>query len=43
VVVCRLWINHSDPAKWMPESVWLNCIALSRTVGMLRDLPDNLE
>jgi dynein heavy chain len=31
------------PAKWMPESVWLNCIALSRTVGMLRDLPDNLE
>jgi len=27
----------------MPESVWLNCIALSRTVGMLHDLPDNLE
>ena len=31
------------PAKWIPEAVWLNVIALSRTVAMLRDLPDNFE
>merc|ERR1719446_1944817 len=31
------------PAKWIPETVWLNVLALSRTVQMLRDLPDNFE
>jgi len=31
------------PAKWIPEAVWLNVIALSRCVQMLRDLPDNFE
>jgi len=31
------------PASWIPEAVWLNVLALSRTVQMLRDLPDNLE
>jgi len=31
------------PQKWIPENVWLNVIALSRTVQMLRDLPDNFE
>ena len=31
------------PASWIPENVWLNIIALSRTVQMLRDLPDNIE
>jgi len=31
------------PGKWIPENVWLNVIALSRCVGMLRDLPDNFD
>jgi len=31
------------PGAWIPEAVWLNVLALSRTVQMLRDLPDNLE
>merc|ERR1719478_1314850 len=31
------------PEKWIPENVWLNVIALSRCVPMLRDLPDNFE
>merc|ERR1719446_799633 len=31
------------PAKWIPETVWLNVLALSRCVQMLRDLPDNFE
>uniref|UniRef100_A0A7S4MJ94 Dynein heavy chain n=2 Tax=Prymnesium polylepis TaxID=72548 RepID=A0A7S4MJ94_9EUKA len=28
---------------WIPEVVWLNVIQLSRTVQMLRDLPDALD
>jgi dynein heavy chain len=31
------------PGNWIPDNVWLNVIALSRTVQMLRDLPDNFE
>ena len=30
------------PHDWLPESVWMNCLAVSRTVQMLRDLPDSL-
>ena len=35
--------EKAAPSAWIPEQVWLNVLALSRTVPMLRDLPDNLE
>ena len=30
------------PHDWLPEAMWMNCIALSRTVQMLRDLPESI-
>jgi dynein heavy chain len=35
--------EKAAPGNWIPDNVWLNVIALSRTVPMLRDLPDNFE
>ena len=30
------------PHEWIPEAVWMNCLAVSRCVQMLRDLPDSI-
>ena len=30
------------PHGWLPEAVWMNCLATSRTVQMLRDLPESI-
>ena len=35
--------ERPKPHEWIPEAVWLNSIQLSRTVQMLRDLPDALD
>ncbi|KAG8468097.1 hypothetical protein KFE25_007149 [Diacronema lutheri] len=34
--------ERPKPAAWIPDKVWLNVIATSQTVLMLRDLPDSL-
>jgi len=35
--------ERPKPHEWIPDVVWLNVINLSRTVQMLRDLPDALD
>eukprot|EP00327_Prymnesium_parvum_P015479 CAMPEP_0113272674 /NCGR_PEP_ID=MMETSP0008_2-20120614/23450_1 /TAXON_ID=97485 /ORGANISM="Prymnesium parvum" /LENGTH=4484 /DNA_ID=CAMNT_0000122153 /DNA_START=48 /DNA_END=13502 /DNA_ORIENTATION=+ /assembly_acc=CAM_ASM_000153 len=35
--------ERPKPHDWIPDPVWLNAIQLSRTVQMLRDLPDALD
>jgi dynein heavy chain len=34
--------ERAKPHEWMPEGVWMNCLAVSRTVQMLRDMPESL-
>jgi len=34
--------ERPKPAAWIPDNVWLNIIATSQTVLMLRDLPDSV-
>ena len=34
--------EKAKPHDWLPEGVWMNCIAVSRTVQMLRDMPDSI-
>ena len=34
--------EKAKPHDWLPENVWMNCIAVSRTVQMLRDMPDSI-
>merc|ERR1719482_1413184 len=34
--------ERPKPHAWVPEAVWMNCLALSRTVQMLRDLPESI-
>ena len=34
--------EKAKPHEWLPEGAWVNCIAVSRTVQMLRDLPDSI-
>jgi len=31
------------PHDWIPENVWMNCLALSRSVQMLHDLPESMS
>ena len=30
------------PSEWMPDAVWLNCIALARASATFRDLPESI-
>mmetsp|Transcript_22862 Transcript_22862/g.57026 ORF Transcript_22862/g.57026 Transcript_22862/m.57026 type:complete len:4419 (+) Transcript_22862:2-13258(+) len=34
--------ERPKPSAWIPDQVWLNLIATSQTVTMLRDLPDSV-
>tara|TARA_B100000513_G_scaffold31241_1_gene12052 strand:- start:530 stop:3322 length:2793 start_codon:yes stop_codon:yes gene_type:complete len=34
--------ERPKPHEWMPDSVWMNCLSLGRTVPALASLPDSL-
>jgi dynein heavy chain len=34
--------ERAKPHAWLTESIWMNCLAVSRTVQMLRDLPESI-